>query len=77
VVKKRIANFSLGQFDLYDSENEANVNMSDSQIETLDQIKSAIKDYSDTIKEQVYNILNVIDDSVISIATVFPRYTII
>jgi hypothetical protein len=51
-------------YDLYDPENQINLDKTDLQKEILSNITLAIDDYSDLIKDQVYNILNVIDGQV-------------
>ena len=51
-------------YDLYDPENQINLDKTDLQKEILSNITLAIDDYSDLIKDQVYNILNVIDGQI-------------
>jgi hypothetical protein len=51
-------------YNLYDPESEHNVDKSELQKETLNNITKAIEYYLDPLQKQVYNILNVVDGQI-------------
>jgi len=51
-------------YQLYNSESEQNKERSETQKEILDSITNAFDNYDDSIKDQVYDILNVIDGQI-------------
>ena len=60
ILEEVIDNF----YQLYNSESDVNKERSETQKEILDNITNAFDNYDDSIKDQVYDILNVIDGQI-------------